>query len=99
MVSPQHKAELLLVLSYARTSKCILRIPFNPLAFNTLFPVFCLGSSGFGIKYQYERPGYLVTFGPLNLIIGMRYADASQDLFDPYSETASMCHPPIGRKW
>ena len=61
-----------------------------------VFPVSEITS---GIKWSLERPGvYLFSFGPLNLIPGMHYADASQDRFDPYIKTTSMRHPPIGRK-
>ena len=69
------------------------------LAFRKLFPRFYSGLSGFGLKWKYERPEYLVSFGPLNLVIGMCYADASRDRFDPYRETAYMRYPLIGRKW
>ena len=59
-----------------------------------MFPVSEITS---GIQWALEQAGlYLVSFGPLNLILGMRYADASQDRFDPYSETTSMRHLPIG---
>ena len=32
-----------------------------------------------GIQWELEWPGKLVSFGPLNLILGMHYADASWD--------------------
>ena len=48
-----------------------------------------------GIQWELERPGvYLVSFGPLKLIKGVRYADASQDRFELYSKTTSIRHPP-----
>ena len=62
-----------------------------------MFPVSEITS---GIQWALEQPGvYLVPFVPLNFIIVVRYADALQDQSDLYSETTSMRHPPIGRKW
>ena len=52
------------------------------------------------IRWALERPRvYLFSFGPLSLILGMRYVDALQDQFDPYNKTTSMRHTPIGMKW
>ena len=52
------------------------------------------------IQQALKPPGvYLVSFGPLNFILGIHYDDALQDLFDLYRETTFMHHPPIGRKW
>ena len=99
MVLPRNKAKLLIDLSYVRTRKYLLRPPFKSLAFNDLFLGSHSVSSDFKLKWKYERLGYLVSFGPINLILGVRYDDASQDRFDPYRETASMRYLLIGKNW
>ena len=50
-----------------------------------------------GIQWAFEWPGYLVSFGTLKLIIGMHYADALQNRFEPYRKTKP-CAPTPDRE-